>query len=199
MQTLFHRLFFFLRSHFSRRNKNHLEVTPLSFGQYAAQHYLHPDQSLQDHTDTVANIGIHSQTDHQSLDHNTPDHNNTPPNHESPIHNTSITTTITLTTRVLSTTHLRTLIRTSTSLDHNTPRESHPSAFKARNNQNHNFIKDRIEQNLNKINTYLCLTRFSRELKRTLLTFSFTLDLNTKQISGENSCHPLLSPMSFPY
>ncbi|KAL0645446.1 hypothetical protein Bca4012_043737 [Brassica carinata] len=57
--------------------------------QYAAQHYLHPDQSLQDHTGTVANISIHSHTDHQSLDHNTPDHNNTPPNHESPIHNTS--------------------------------------------------------------------------------------------------------------
>ncbi|KAF3580582.1 hypothetical protein DY000_02031860 [Brassica cretica] len=57
--------------------------------QYAAQHYLQPNQSLQDHTGTVANIGIHSHTDHQSFDHNTPDHNNTPPNHESPIHNTS--------------------------------------------------------------------------------------------------------------
>ncbi|KAL0862480.1 hypothetical protein Bca101_041598 [Brassica carinata] len=56
--------------------------------QYAAQHYLYPDQSLQDHTDTVVNIGIHIPTDHQNLDHNTPDHNNTPPNHESPIHST---------------------------------------------------------------------------------------------------------------
>ncbi|KAL0691501.1 hypothetical protein Bca4012_091180 [Brassica carinata] len=32
--------------------------------QYATQHNLHPDQSLQNHTGIVANIGIHTLTDH---------------------------------------------------------------------------------------------------------------------------------------
>jgi len=85
MQTLLHRFFlFFSQVPLQPEKQESLGSHSPIISQYAAQHYLHPDQSLQDHTGTVANISIHSHTDHQSLDHN-----NTPPNHESPIHNTS--------------------------------------------------------------------------------------------------------------
>ncbi|KAG5393910.1 hypothetical protein IGI04_023873 [Brassica rapa subsp. trilocularis] len=79
--------------------------------QYATQHNLHPDQSLQDHTGIVANIGIHTLTDHQSLDHNTPDTTTLPLTTRVSSTTHPTTTTITLTTRVPSTTHMRTPIQ----------------------------------------------------------------------------------------
>ncbi|WZZ50764.1 hypothetical protein YC2023_050871 [Brassica napus] len=115
--------------------------------QYGAQHCLHPDQSLQYHTGIVANIGIHTPTEHQSLDHNTPDHNNhtnheslihnisdhhnNHTNHESPIHNTPENPNPTI--FFLSTTNSYSH-RNHKPMLHPSPNTSLPSAFDKRNN-----------------------------------------------------------------
>ncbi|WZY78110.1 hypothetical protein YC2023_024494 [Brassica napus] len=75
-------------SQFSRRNKNHLEDTPLSLANMPHNTTSTPTKAYKI---TLAllptSASIHTLTT-RALN-NTPDHNNTPPNNESPIHNTS--------------------------------------------------------------------------------------------------------------